>query len=37
MGDFKYEDEYRQKYKDAELEDIIIFRSGPMADTYIPG
>ncbi|MBQ8665513.1 MAG: CDP-glycerol glycerophosphotransferase family protein [Lachnospiraceae bacterium] len=37
MGNFKYEDEYREKYKDAELEDIIIFRSGPMADTYIPG
>ena len=37
MGDYKYEDEYREKYKDTPLEDIIIFRSGPMPDTYIHG
>lgn len=37
MADFKYEEEYREIYKDTPLEDIIIFRSGPMADTYIRG
>ena len=37
MADFKYEEEYREKYKDTTLEDIMVFRSGPMADTYIRG
>ena len=37
MSDFKYEEKYREQYKDVPLEDIIIFRSGPMADTYIEG
>ena len=37
MSDYKYEEEYREKYKDAELENILIFRSGPMASTYIEG
>ncbi len=37
MGDFKYEDEYREKYKNTALEDIIIFRSGPMPSMYIEG
>ena len=37
MLDFKYEEEYRKRYKDTPLEDIIIFRSGPMASTYIEG
>ena len=37
MGDFKYEEEYRDKYINVELENIIIFRSGPMASSYIEG
>lgn len=37
MLDFKYEEEYREKYKNTPLEDIIIFRSGPMAGSYIDG
>lgn len=37
MGDFKFEDEYREKYKNTELENIILFRSGPMARMYIEG
>ena len=37
MLDFKYEEEYRKKYRDTQLEDIIIFRSGPMSSTYIEG
>lgn len=37
MSDFKYEDDYRRMYQDAPLHDIIIFRSGPMASTYIKG
>ncbi len=37
MLDFKYEEEYRKRYKDTPLADIIIFRSGPMASTYIEG
>lgn len=37
MLDFKYEEEYRKQYKDKPLEDIIIFRSGPMACSYIEG
>ena len=37
MGDFKYEEEYRAKYINAELENIIIFRSGPMANSHIDG
>ncbi len=37
MSDFKYEEKYREQYKDVPLEDIIIFRSGPMTDTYIEG
>lgn len=37
MFDFKFEEEYRNKYKDKPLEDIIIFRSGPMSNSYIKG
>ena len=37
MLHFKYEEEYRKQYKDKPLEDIIIFRSGPMACSYIEG
>ena len=37
MGDFKYEEEYREKYKNTPLEDIMIFRSGPMASINIEG
>ncbi len=37
MFDYKYEEEYRKNYKDAPLEDIIIFRSGPMTNSYIKG
>ena len=37
MGDFKFENEYREKYKNAPLENIILFRSGPMASQYIEG
>ena len=29
--------EYREKYRDAELQDIIIFRSGPHASQYVHG
>ncbi|MBP3594721.1 MAG: CDP-glycerol glycerophosphotransferase family protein [Lachnospiraceae bacterium] len=28
---------YRKKYKDTPLEDIIIFRSGPIRSAYVPG
>jgi len=35
--DFKYEEEYREKYKNTPLEDIMIFRSGPMSSMYIEG
>ena len=37
MGDFKFEEEYRKKYRSTPLEDILMFRSGPMASTYIEG
>ena len=37
MGDFKFEEEYRRKYSATPLEDILMFRSGPMASTYIEG
>lgn len=37
ISDFLYEEEYRELYKEAPLEDIIIFRSGPMPDFYIKG
>lgn len=37
ISDYLYEEEYRELYKDAMLEDIIIFRSGPMPDSYIKG
>lgn len=33
----EYELEYREQYKDAPLEDIIIFRSGPHASSYVNG
>lgn len=32
-----YEMEYRTQYNDAELENIIVFRSGPHASSYIEG
>ena len=32
-----YETEWRDKYQDHELENIIIFRSGPHASSYIEG
>lgn len=32
-----YEMEYRTQYRDAELENIIVFRSGPHASAYIEG
>ncbi len=37
MSDYRYENEYRLKYKDTTLEDIMIFRSGPMPENYIKG
>ena len=33
----KIELEYRKKYEAAPLEDIIIFRSGPIRSAYVPG
>lgn len=33
----EYELGYREKYRDAPLEDIIIFRSGPHASAYVEG
>ncbi len=33
----EYEDEYRERYRDASLENIIIFRSGPHASSYVKG
>lgn len=33
----EYELGYREQYKDALLEDIIIFRSGPHASSYVKG
>lgn len=36
-SDYIYENEYREIYKDTPLEDIILFRSGPMPDSYIKG
>jgi CDP-glycerol glycerophosphotransferase (TagB/SpsB family) len=33
----EYELEYRSKYSDRSLEDIIIFRSGPHASSYVKG
>lgn len=32
-----YEEEYRELYKDRALEDIIVFRSGPHAASYVKG
>ena len=32
-----YEMEYRTQYKDTELQNIIVFRSGPHASSYIEG
>lgn len=32
-----YEMEYRAQYKDTELQNIIVFRSGPHASSYIEG
>lgn len=29
--------EYREKYANRELEDIIVFRSGPHSSSYVPG
>lgn len=29
--------EYREKYENRELENIIVFRSGPHASSYVPG
>lgn len=37
MPAIDYETEYRKIYQDKPLEDIIIFRSGPMPESYIPG
>ena len=37
MSDYRYENEYRLKYKDTALKDIMIFRSGPMPENYIKG
>lgn len=37
MPAIDYETEYRKLYQDKPLEDIIIFRSGPMPESYIPG
>lgn len=37
ISEFIYEQEYRELYKDDSLEDIILFRSGPMPDSYIKG
>lgn len=37
MPSIDYETEYRKLYQDKPLEDIIIFRSGPMPESYIPG
>lgn len=33
----EYELDYREKYKHAELENIIVFRSGPHASAYVKG
>lgn len=33
----EYELAYREKYKDAELENMILFRSGPHASAYVKG
>lgn len=33
----EYEEFYRKKYENDPLEDIIIFRSGPHASSYVPG
>lgn len=33
----EYELDYREKYKNAELENIIVFRSGPHASAYVKG
>lgn len=33
----EYEESYRSKYKDLPLENIIIFRSGPHASSYVKG
>lgn len=33
----EYELSYRERYKDAELEDVILFRSGPHASAYVKG
>lgn len=32
-----YEQEYRERYKDETLKNIIIFRSGPMPENYLKG
>ena len=37
MSEFRHEDEYREYYKYSSLENIIVFRSGPMAKSYIKG
>ena len=37
MSDYKYESEYREKYKNTPLENIILFRSGPMPESHIRG
>lgn len=33
----EYEEYYRQKYLDTTLEDMIVFRSGPHASSYVKG
>lgn len=33
----EYDFSYREQYQDCELEDIIIFRSGPHASSYVKG
>lgn len=35
MSEYKYEDWYREMYRKSSLENIIIFRSGPMPENYI--
>ena len=37
LSDFIFESKYRDLYKSRPLEDIIIFRSGPMPKSYIKG
>ncbi|MEZ3463469.1 MAG: CDP-glycerol glycerophosphotransferase family protein [Lachnospiraceae bacterium] len=33
----EYEEQYRSRYRNTDLQDIIIFRSGPHASSYIKG